>query len=305
VVVALEESNRLAVFEGEAPRVSDDVGDDVSVGDVERVLVGEEEGVSVGEGVGVGEDVKDEVPVPERLNDCDIEGVFEGLAPIVSDPVGDTEMVVLSLCVVEGVKEPVPVPVPVDVPVGEGVEEEVGDKLGVVEALPETEALAPVEREAVGEEDTVEVVVSVVVGVMEAVPVLEAVEDAVGVAVGVCVPVELLEKDTLAEVDGDAPIVSDPVGDTEMVELSLREVEGVTEPVPVPVPVGVLVKEAESELLGELEGEVPRLKDAVPLLVTLTIVVFAGEDPSPVVVQEAEIVCVQEGELEVVVQREK
>jgi len=97
------------------------------------------------------------------------------------------------------------------------------------------------------------------------------VEDGVGVAVGVCVPVELLEKDTLAELDGDAPIVSDPVGDTEMVELSLRVVEGVKEPVPVPVPVNVPVGEGvgvtvaerllERELLGVFEGGAPKLID--------------------------------------------
>ena len=90
--------------------------------------------------------------------------------------------------------------------------------------------------------------------------VLEAVEDGVGVAVGVCVPVELLEKDTLAELDGDAPIVSDPVGDTEMVVLSLRVVEKFKVPATVDVSdeekdintfpmVWLLVKE------GEIAGE--------------------------------------------------
>jgi len=233
--VTFAESETVPEFEGDAPRVREAVEDIVRLAETVNVVVGVMEAVPVlvavedAVGVAVG------VCVPVELLEKDTLAELDGDAPIVSDPVGDTEMVVLSLCVVEGVKEPVPVDVTVDVPVGEGVDEEVGDKLGVVEALPETEALAPVEREAVGEEDTVEVVVSVVVGVMEAVPVLVAVEDAVGVAVGVCVPVELLEKDTLAELDGDAPIVSDPVVDTEMVVLSLPVVEKVKVPATVDV----------------------------------------------------------------------
>ena len=59
------------------------------------------------------------------------------------------------------------------------------------------------------------------------------------VSAWVCVPVELLESDTLGLLDGEAPIVREAVGDTVTVELPLTVVEGVKEAVPVPEPEGV------------------------------------------------------------------
>ena len=62
-------------------------------------------------------------------------------------------------------------------------------------------------------------------------------------SVGAFALMELLESDTLAVLDGDAPIVREAVGDTVLVELPLTVLEGVKEEVPVPLPVGVAVEE--------------------------------------------------------------
>ena len=114
----------------------------------------------------VGEDVviAEGVCVPVGLLEKEALAVSDAEAPVEREDVGDTVIVELKLTVVEGVNEAVPVPVPVGVPVGVGVGVDVGVRLGVVEALPDSEGLAPVDREGVEEGDIVVVVVRVVVG---------------------------------------------------------------------------------------------------------------------------------------------
>ena len=110
----------------------------------------------------------------------------------------------------------------------DGVGEELKDTLAVFEGL------APCEREAVGEKDTVELADSVVDGVNEAVPVPEPVGDDVDVGVGVDIEVTLPLNEILAVFEGLAPCVREAVGEKEIVELADSVVDGVNDGVPVP-----------------------------------------------------------------------
>ena len=132
----------LAVLEGEAPTVKDDVGDNVTVELPLIVLLGVTCAVPVplcvGEEVAVGEGV--ELAVTE--GDNEVLAVLEGEASTIKEDAGDDKRVLLPLILLLGVTCAVPVPLCVgeEVAVGEGVE------LTVTEA--DNEVLAVLEGEA-------------------------------------------------------------------------------------------------------------------------------------------------------------
>ena len=107
----------------------------------------------------------------------------------------------------------------------------------------------------------------VVEGVIDAVPVELLVGVAVEDGVGVCVPVELEDRELLPVLEAESPFEMEAVGDTVIVLLPLKVVEGEIDAVPVPlevevpleVGVGVMegVNEAEKEALPEVLGEAP------------------------------------------------
>lgn len=221
------------------------------------MLVTEPELVAEAVGVAVGE--------PETL--LESEPVLEGLAPAVRDEVGvfvkdrDKDGVDEEELLGVGVGDPVPV--------------EVGDTLAVrvdvIESLPEllgvNEALAPIERDAVGLRDFVELAESVVegvplgvsVGVGVAVGVREALEESVGVAVSL--------PEAIGVNEALAPMVRDAVSLADVVELA----DAVDEGVPLGVGVGVGVSEAvgvalEVRTLEARRGLAEPISDALGVL---------------------------------------
>ena len=171
--------------------------------------------------------------------------VLEGEAPELSAAVGVTLIVVLAdkvvLAVPEGVNELVPVefPVPVEVGVwlGEGVAVSVGEVVAVLlrELLAVFDAVAPKLSDAVGETLMVELALKVllpdtdVLGVGVPVPVTD------GVPVPGGVGVSLLLSEMLPEIEGEAPLLSEAVGERLTVVLSATVVLGVSSAVPKPV----------------------------------------------------------------------
>ncbi len=240
---------------------------------VERVGVGEVDMVGVAEGVVLG--VEEAVPVPEDVGEpvgeelgvgggvllleSELLPLLEGVAPLVSEAVGEAEAVELGEVVVEGVKDPVPVHVLVGVPVGEGVSVVGGVAALDKEVLAVLLAEAPAEREAVDEADTVVLQERVVEGVKDPVPVPLTVGEPVGEELGVGGGVPLLESELLPLLEGVAPLVSEAVGEADSVELADMVVEGVIGLVPVPVPVGVGV----GVCVGETEAGMLEDADAV------------------------------------------
>ncbi len=162
-----------------------------------------------------------------------------------------------------------PVGDPVGVCVGEGAAETLPD----CEALPVALGLAPRDSELVGEAVTVEDAESVVDGVDKGEGVALDVGDPVPLVDTVCDGVALLDSDALPVLDGDAPAVSDAVGEALSVELAEMEEEGVGAAVPLLLPVGVPEEVAEgveagvtllvSDTLGDVEELAPLVSDAV------------------------------------------
>jgi len=183
--------------------------------------------------------------------------VFEADAPLERDAVGD------ALAVEEGVPVALRVPVPVALLLGVPLVV----ALALREVLPVLEGDAPLERDAVGDGETVVLPLRVVVAESEEVPVGVAVPVPVIVLLGVCGAVALALRELEPVLEADAPEESDGVGDELVAELPLRVVEGVTEAVPVPVLVGVtvgvplLVELAVTLLLNDAE---PVLEDDAP-----------------------------------------
>ncbi len=165
----------LGVMDEEAPFVSEEVGEKLTVGEPVKVEEVVGVGVDVAEEVGVGVDSADTEPVPEVLGLEDVDGVLDGEAPLVILRVWEELTVLLPLTVEVGVTAAVPVPDKVGVPVLDEVGVSVEDRLAVVEGLPDTLALAPFESEEVGEEDSVVLAERVVDGVIDAVLVPELV----------------------------------------------------------------------------------------------------------------------------------
>jgi len=167
----------------------------------------------------------------------------------------------------------------VPVPLGVGVLVSVPDGVSGGVALPERDALglalevAPTLSEPVGETVTVELPETVVVGDHEPVPVPEGVGVAVEEGEGVGGGVPELDCEILPVLEGEAPLVSDAVGEADTVELAERVLLGVGAAVPVPegvgvpevVPVGVAggVAVLEKDMLGVLVADAPADKEAV------------------------------------------
>ena len=142
-------------------------------------------------------------PVPET------EPVFEELAPVVNDAVGEREMDRDWLIVELGVIEDVPVVVPVGELVGVPLLVALGETLGLSEILAVSLALAPNVTDGVAEFDSEALRLDVEEGVGEDVPVLDEVSDPVLVCDGV------------GGGDIDADNVDDVVGDGVMEEVGV------------------------------------------------------------------------------------
>ena len=172
--------------------------------------------------MGVREPLKDALPLLEEET------------PLVREAVGDTELVLLAVSVEVGVTAGVPLPVPVEVLDG------VPDPLCVAvaeplsELEPVLEADAPDVRDAVGDADVVLLLLTVVLAVTFPVPLEVGVAVPVGVAEGVAELVGEGVMDMVPELEAEAPIVTEPVGLCDSVELLLTVVEGVCAAVPVP-----------------------------------------------------------------------
>ena len=135
------------------------------------------------------------------------------------------------------------------------------------DTLGEREAEAPVERVAVGEVDTVEVTESVVLGVGQAEPVAVDAEVCMGGELRVGEGVLLLDSELLPLLEGVVPLVSEPVGDADSVELVDVVVEGVVG--------GVAV--LEEEVLAVLLAEAPADREAVDEEDTVELLERVGE----------------------------
>ena len=192
----------------------------------------------------------------------DVLPVLDGDAPAVSDGVGDALVVLLPETVVLAVPEGVPVPVGVLAPVGVPEGERVAVALALSELLPVLEGVEPGLSDAVGEGLTVVLPLTVELGVFAAVPVPVPVPVPDGVPVGVGVAVLELLSDALPELDAEAPVVKEGVGEALTVLLADTVVLAVPEDVPVPV--GVL---APVEVpVGDVVAVMLELKEMLPVL---------------------------------------
>ncbi len=225
--MALLEKETLDEVEGETPRDSEAVGDMVTVDEELTVEEGVGGGVPVGDMVGEPVGVEEGVAALEVLLDRDLLPVFEGVAPLDSDPVGVADTLALALRVGEVVKDAVPVAVPVEV--GERVELGVGVADKLLEKDPEgvRDWDAPLLRDAVGEEVRVEDALTVEVGVAAAVPVDVGVGGGVLEGEGVTELVALPDRDAVLVFEGEAPGEMGAVGEADTVELPVRVEEGV------------------------------------------------------------------------------
>ena len=115
--------------------------------------------------------------------------VFETLAPVVSELVGDVDTVELALTVVLAVTDAVPVPLGVGEPVAVPVGVWLLVPLLLSELLPVFDSLAPSVSEPVGDVEIVELPLNVEDGVGGGVPVPLAVGVPEPLPVGVCVGV--------------------------------------------------------------------------------------------------------------------
>lgn len=181
--VAEDEVDNVEVDEALAPRVNDDVGVFDEDDDKEFVVLG----VTGGVGVDVEERVPDGVAVADTDKDALLEsemvGVCDTLAPPEREEVGDIVAVVDLVIVDEDVFVGVDVLLCVFVPVGDPVCEK--EAVGVVESETDgvCDALAAIERDAVGEAVAVVDSDKVADGVSDGVSVLEGVLVLVGVSV--------------------------------------------------------------------------------------------------------------------------
>jgi hypothetical protein len=281
---------QLGVADGLAPTVKLCVGLALTV---EEALV-VEEGVGCGVAVGVALGVAVGVPVCVSLEVVlplsDTEAVLEGLAPAVRLAVCSALTVLLELRLGEGVRDAVGVPetLGVAVDVAEGV------AVGVDEGEREVDGVAlgdePLDSEALDDIVRVPLLLheEVVVGV--GVPEGVGVNEPEGVWLVVAAAVTLALNEVEGVNEGEAPAVSDAVGEALSVELALTVVDGVG--VGVPEQVGVLDPVGEPVCVGEavalplwltlavLDCDAPRVSDAVEeaLSVELEVSVGEGED---------------------------
>jgi hypothetical protein len=264
--MALGEWEAVEVAEGLAPNVRLGVGEVDCVELAEIVELGVMDAVPVPLEVGLPVSVPVGVALGVTLLERELLGVLEAEAPLVREGVGEALTVELAESVEEGVKDPVPVPLEVGVPVAVPVGVALGVALLERELLPELEGEAPAETEAVGEALVVVVVLTVVEGVRLAVPEPLDVGVPVAVELGVGGGVPELDRELLPVLEGEAPLVSEAVGEALVVELE----ESVEEGVGAAVPVGAAVRNSSSSFSGEVQdgmgvasrGSVPNARAA-------------------------------------------
>jgi hypothetical protein len=285
------------VCEEDAPSVSDAVGVRLRDDDKDE----DDEGVCAGVGVPVIVGLGDGVALPDGTDVIlavpESEPEDEGLAPRDIVAVGERETEREREKVELGVIEGVAVPDGLELPVAEALDDAILVILGVSEMLGVHDALAPDDKDDVGEpeiellRDTVDDGVDggepVGVDVVEPVGVTEGVDAAVEVAVSVKLDVaeEVIVGDgeILAEAPRDRVAVGVPEVDDDSLcvdeRLSLLDGvwDGVTAPEPVPVvdvvaltegvALAVIVVEPVPELEGVFEGLAPSVSDAVGVCV--------------------------------------
>lgn len=224
----------VAVTDGEPDTDGDELKEFVLVLDGEELLVR------------VGEGVKEDVGVLEKLGIDDVLLVRDGSAPTEEE----TDFVMVT--VADGVPESDPVPVGEELAVGVsdvvavcvGVSD--GVELASREFVDDTDALAFTEREGVSEADSDDDKEAVVEGETEGVPVAEGVDAPEGEGVGVCVCEKLFELESEEVLDGDKK--RGRVTVAELVLVAFEVLDG--EAVPVLVAEGVAVGVGVGELLG-------------------------------------------------------
>ena len=237
--LVLPEAELDPVLEGDTPTVNEGVGEPEVVEVALRVGGGvplpDGEAVPVGEAVGLGEEVSLEDAEAGREE----VGVWEGEAPTEREAVGGNVGVVLAVEVELGVMVAVKLDVGVGVDVGlcEGAAK--GVPVGVKEMVGVTEAVAPVDKEEVGEVDRVVLPLTVLLLVPLGVSVELPVGDSVGGGVREAVGVGVGDWEMDPVCDALAPRLSVGVGIKDTVVLPLTVLELVT----LPVPVGETVRE--------------------------------------------------------------
>ena len=277
VAVLLPVPLSLPVTLAEAPRLSEDVGEEDCVLLPDRVEDGVAAGVlllvpvdvPVSEGVGVAEAV--------QLDESDRLPVALGDAPTVRLEVLLADCVEEALGVVDGVGSGVMLLVPVGLPVLEGVGVAVGERLLERDTLGVLLGDAPEDRLGVALKECVTDALKVDVGVAKGVPVGLGVSLPVGLDVALPVAVQLPVPLSLPVPLDEAPRLSKAVGEADCVLLSDRVADGdnVEEPLRVPgpeaVPVGEGVGVAEAVQLDESDwlpvalGEAPTVRLGVLL----------------------------------------
>jgi hypothetical protein len=222
-------SGQLGDFDALAPAVSEAVG----LRDVEGLAESEEDvegvGEGVGEGVATGVSAADEEGVLVEVCVSGELAVIEALAPREREDVGDAltvfdndndeDGVCVGDCVGEAVREEVGVP----------ETESVGVVEGVVGALGELEALAPLERLPVGVQLAESDPLVVVVALRDPVGVPVCVELGVDVSLPDKVLVVLGDSLLLGVSEGERPRETEPVGVKDAFNDDVAEDEGVRE----------------------------------------------------------------------------
>ena len=263
----------LGVLEGLEPAVSEAVREALSVELAESVVLGVGAGVPELVPVEVPEAVGEGVGTAVALPDSDVLPVFDCEAPKDSDAVGEALSVELEELVEEGVDSAVLLLLLVGVPDDEAEGVEAGVTLLVRDSLGVLDELAPAERDAVGVALSVELADRVDEGVGAAVLLLLPVGVPDVVADGVEGGVTLPERDTLGEVEGLEPAVSDAVALLDTVLLPLRVLlavplgevvgDGVLLPVGLADGVAAALLLPDREMLAVFEGLAPAVSDGV------------------------------------------
>ena len=287
--VTLAVKEILPVAEALSPSTSDGTEEELCEAVMLPVLLDVGVGVPVLLGVGLPVLVPLGVCAAVTLADREVLAVLEGEAPGEREAVGVPERETLALTVLLEVTEAVPVPEEVGVPVAVAVGVAAAVALPEKEMLPVAEALAPKDREAVGEELTEEVPEGVEVALRVGVDV--GVGLALGVTVGLALAVEVEEPDTaggmnllgeaLVELEAEREEAPLEAGDWVLAALPLRvaaevreaareaveegvaasDTEPVREEVATAVPVGSVLAEVMEDAVDVTEAEAVGLTD--------------------------------------------
>ncbi len=169
--------------------------------------------------------------------------MFDGLAPSVTDAVGERDTDWERLTVELDVEDAVPVPELVGVPVGDPLLVSLGEKLDVSEILGVELALAPSVTDGVAEFDNEALSVDEVEGVIDEVPVPEDVPEpelvCEGVGGGVVVAVSELEDEGEGVSVDDAVRLAEAPADRVVVGVAVTVVERLKVVDPLSLPEGV------------------------------------------------------------------